>query len=69
MLTVKLQVVDRLWTVKLYIYEGKYSSCVVSTGWSTFARENTLQVRDVCVFELSMTDDVVFKVQIFRFVE
>ena len=69
MLTVKLQVVDRLWPVKLYIYEGKYSSCVVSAGWATFARENTLRVGDVCIFELSMTDDVVFKVHIFRSVD
>ena len=29
---VKLQVVDRLWPVKLYVYEGKYSLCVVSAG-------------------------------------
>ena len=65
MLTVKLQVVDRLWPVKLYIYKGKYSSCVISTGWSAFKRENTLRVGDVCVFELSMTDNVVFKVHIF----
>ena len=66
MLTVKLQVVDRLWPVKLYIYEGKYSSFVVSAGWSAFARENTLRAGDVCEFELIMRDDVVFKVHIFR---
>ena len=65
----KLQVVDQLWLVKLYIYEGKYSSCVVSAGWSAFARKNTLRVGDVCVFELSMMDDVVFKVHIFRSVD
>ena len=65
----KLQVVDQLWLVKLYIYEAKYSSCVVSAGWSAFARKNTLRVGDVCVFELSMMDDVVFKVHIFRSVD
>ena len=69
MLAVKLQVVDRLWPVKLYIYSGKYISCVVSVGWSTFARENSLRVGDVCIFELTMTDNVVFKVHIFRFVD
>ncbi|KAK7860462.1 b3 domain-containing transcription factor vrn1 [Quercus suber] len=65
-LTVKLEVVDRFWPVKLYIYEGKYSSCVVFAGWSAFARDNTLRVGDVCIFELNMRDDVVFKVHIFR---
>ena len=63
---VKLQVVDQLWLVKLYVYEGKYLSCVVFARWSTFVRENGLQVGDVCVFELSMRDDVVFKDHIFR---
>ena len=52
---------DRLWPVKLYVYEGEYSSCVVSAGWSAFVRENGLQVGDVCIFELSMRDDVVLK--------
>nr|POE58041.1 b3 domain-containing transcription factor vrn1 [Quercus suber] len=61
-LTVKLQVVDRLWPMKLYIYERSVgSSCVISAGWSTVARENTLRVGDVCVFELIMRDDVVLK--------
>ena len=69
MLAVKLQVVDRLWPVKLYIYFGKYRSCVVSAGWSAFARENNLRVGDVCIFELTMMDNVVFKVDIFRFVD
>ncbi|KAM4083882.1 hypothetical protein ACB094_08G090900 [Castanea mollissima] len=67
-LTVKLQVVDRLWPVKSYVYEGMYrsSSCVVSGGWSAFVTENTLRVGDVCVFELIMRDDAVLKVHIFR---
>ncbi|KAL4651864.1 hypothetical protein ACB092_01G191600, partial [Castanea dentata] len=42
------------------------SSCVISGGWYAFARENTLRVGDVCVFELIMRDDVVLKVHIFR---
>ena len=64
----KLQVVDRLWLVKLYAYEGMYrsSSCKLSAGWSAFATENTLRVGDACVFELIMRDDVVLKVHIFR---
>ncbi|KAK7857185.1 b3 domain-containing transcription factor vrn1 [Quercus suber] len=64
--TVKLEVVDRLWPVKLYIYEGKYTSCVVSAGWVAFARDNTLRLGDVCVFEVIMRDEVVVKVHIFR---
>ena len=54
---------------EVYIYSEKYKSCVVSAGWSAFARENSLLVRDVCIFELTMTDNVVFKVHIFRFVD
>ena len=69
MLAVKLQVVDRLWPVKLYIYSGKYRSSVIFVGWSAFARENSLRVGDVCIFELTMTDNVVFKVHIFRFID
>ncbi|KAL4653425.1 hypothetical protein ACB092_01G302300 [Castanea dentata] len=67
-LTVKLQVVDRLWFVKLYAYEGMYqsSSCKLYAGWSAFATDNTLRVGDVCIFELIMRDDVVLKVHIFR---
>ncbi|KAL4595973.1 hypothetical protein ACB092_12G130600 [Castanea dentata] len=55
-LTIKLQVMDRLWLVKLYIYEGmnRTSSCVVSASWSAFVRENKLRVGDVCVFEVIM---------------
>ncbi|KAK4594054.1 hypothetical protein RGQ29_017938 [Quercus rubra] len=64
-----LQVVDRLWPMKLYIYSGKYRSCIVSAGWSTFVRENSLQVGVVCIFELNMMDNVVFKVHIFKFVD
>ena len=69
MLAVKLLVVDRLWPMKLYIYSGKYRSCVVFAGWSAFVRENSLRVGDVCIFELTMMNNVVFKVHIFRFVD
>ncbi|KAK7855987.1 hypothetical protein CFP56_025490 [Quercus suber] len=41
-LIVKLEVVDWFWPVKLYIYEEKYSSCVVFVGWFAFVRDNTL---------------------------
>lgn len=66
----KLEVVDELWPVKLYVYERSMgSSCVVSAGWSAFARGNKLQVGDVCVFELIMRDGAVLKVHIFRCIE
>ena len=66
-LPVKLQIVDRLWPVKLYIYERSGgSSCVVSAGWSAFVRENSLRVGDVYVFELIMRDGVVLNVHIFK---
>ena len=69
MLAVKLQVVDRLWPVKLYIYSRQYRSCIVSAGLFAFSRENSLWVGDVCIFELTMTNNIVFKVHIFRFVD
>ena len=58
MLAVKLQVMDRLWPVKENIDHVSYQLVGLH-----------LRVGDVCVFELSMTDDVVFKVHIFRFVD
>ncbi|KAL4628723.1 hypothetical protein ACB092_05G259800 [Castanea dentata] len=42
------------------------SSSVVSASWFAFARENKLQLGDVCVFEVIMRDDVVLKVHIFK---
>ena len=64
---VMLQVVDRLWLVKLYSYLCAGAAYQFSSGWSAFVRENTLQVGDVCVFELvMMRGDVVFKVDIFK---
>ncbi|XP_050281448.1 B3 domain-containing transcription factor VRN1-like [Quercus robur] len=66
-LPVKLQIVDRLWPVKLYIYERSGgSSCVVSAGWFAFVRENSLRVGDICVFELIMRDGVVLNIHIFK---
>ncbi|KAF3972555.1 hypothetical protein CMV_003954 [Castanea mollissima] len=64
---VMLQVADRLWPVKLTSYLCAGAAYQFSSGWSAFVRENTLQVGDVCVFELvMMRDDVVFKVHIFK---
>ncbi|XP_010052027.2 B3 domain-containing transcription factor VRN1 [Eucalyptus grandis] len=54
---------DRSWQVKLRTHE--HTACL-STGWSSFARENDLLVGDCCVFELIDRDDIVFRVSIFR---
>ena len=48
-LYVMLQVVDRLWPVKLQNYSCSCSSYEFPLGWSAFVRENALQVGDVCV--------------------
>ncbi|XP_056159254.1 B3 domain-containing protein REM13-like [Syzygium oleosum] len=55
---------DRSWQVKLRSYDHR-GTAFLSTGWSSFARETGLCVRDVCVFELIDRDDIVFRVSIF----
>uniref|UniRef100_A0A2N9JCA9 TF-B3 domain-containing protein n=1 Tax=Fagus sylvatica TaxID=28930 RepID=A0A2N9JCA9_FAGSY len=60
-----LQVGDKSWPVKLLMYPH-LSSGTLSAGWFAFARDNTLQIGDVCVFELIKSDNVVLKVSIFR---
>ena len=62
---VMLQVGDKSWPVKLLIYPH-LSSGTLSAGWFAFARDNTLQRGDICVFELIKSDNVVMKVSIFR---
>ncbi|KHN11484.1 B3 domain-containing transcription factor VRN1 [Glycine soja] len=48
------------WSVKL-------PNCrTISCGWCLFARENVLQIRNVCIFELISTKDAVFKVPCFQ---
>ncbi|XP_050384268.1 B3 domain-containing transcription factor VRN1-like [Argentina anserina] len=62
--TVKLQVEDRSWPVKLFRY-GK-TSAKFSGGWAAFAKEHQLEKGDVCIFELTERNDIVLKVHIFR---
>lgn len=57
-----LQVGKRSWPVKLLRYPSKY---VLSGGWNSFARENSLRQGDVCIFELINRNQVVMKVSIF----
>ncbi|KAM7251338.1 hypothetical protein ACFE04_023221 [Oxalis oulophora] len=62
---VHLQVGEKSWPVKLrsYLHRG-YKKGVFC--WSEFARENSLQIGDCCLFELINKDDVVVKVSIFK---
>ncbi|KAH7851381.1 hypothetical protein Vadar_010714 [Vaccinium darrowii] len=55
---------DRSWPVKLVKYRGNIRR--FNRGWSTFCRDNMLQVDDVCIFELIEENDFVLKVSIFR---
>ncbi|KAL7193193.1 hypothetical protein ACSBR2_024910 [Camellia fascicularis] len=63
--TVKLQVSDKLWPVNLISYQSS-SSAMLRGGFTAFAKEQSLQVGDVCIFELIDRDDDVLKVSIFR---
>ncbi|KAG8645068.1 hypothetical protein MANES_10G033350v8 [Manihot esculenta] len=60
-----LQVADKvkIWPVNVRFYPLKKMGCITS-GFRTFARENSLQPRDVCVFQLISSH--VLKVSIFR---
>ncbi|XP_040988501.1 B3 domain-containing protein REM16-like [Juglans microcarpa x Juglans regia] len=62
---VMLQVGEKSWPVKFNSYPH-LSYAVLSAGWRTFVKDNSLQVGDVCVFELIKSDDVMLKVSIFR---
>ena len=53
----------------LFSITGEKRRGSFSSGWSTFGKENGLQVGDVCVFELIKRNNnstVVLKVSIFR---
>ena len=53
------------WSVKFSNYEAKTKS-EFRQGWMEFARDNSLKVGDVCIFELINGIEVAFKVAIFR---
>ncbi|KAF2318736.1 hypothetical protein GH714_010390 [Hevea brasiliensis] len=61
----------RTWPVKFYIYnKANYGHAVakITQGWKVFAKDNHLEVGDVCAFELIMIKGfkATFKVNIFR---
>ena len=53
------------WSVKFSFYEAQTKS-EFRQGWTEFARDNSLKVGDVCIFELINGIEVAFKVAIFR---
>lgn len=52
------------WSVK--VRYSTHNAYVLSSGWSSFARENSLHPGDVCVYELIKANDIVLKVTIFK---
>ena len=54
----------RTWSVKYIIM--KKSKVKFSSGWTKFARDNSLEVGDVCAFELIKCTGTSLKVVIFR---
>ncbi|XP_048228269.1 B3 domain-containing transcription factor VRN1-like [Ricinus communis] len=59
-----LQFGRRQWPVKLIIYRSHRGW--FSEGWASFAKGNSLQAEDVCVFELVNRKILLLKVSIFR---
>lgn len=60
-----LQVPDgRTWSVK-FKYDHAYSRPQLGSGWSSFVRDNSLKVGDVCVFILNNCTDLLFEVVFF----
>ena len=59
----RLEYSNKCWPVKL-----KYGSSKLhfERGWFQFVRENSLQVGNVCRFELIQRDDYAFKVSVRR---
>lgn len=62
---VELHVGRKSWSVVMLAYP--HYAYMLSSGWSRFARENSVHPGDVCVYELiKAKNPMVFKVSIFR---
>ncbi|POO02665.1 hypothetical protein TorRG33x02_016510, partial [Trema orientale] len=61
--TMTLWVGERSWLVTLLTYP---TGSRFSAGWAAFARENSLQPRDICIFELTKRNELGLKVSIFK---
>lgn len=60
--TLKLVFLDKVWTVKIWRGERR----IHLKDWSKFAKENFLELGDVCVFQLIDAKDNTFEVTIFK---
>ncbi|TKY69301.1 B3 domain-containing transcription factor VRN1 [Spatholobus suberectus] len=61
---VMIQFRKKFWPVKLAFNE--YATGMLCAGWASFARENKLQPRDVCIFELVNREDAILNFHVFR---
>ncbi|GLU13643.1 hypothetical protein SLE2022_302670 [Rubroshorea leprosula] len=60
-----LQVLDRTWPVKLISYPHHHSA-TLSSGWSSFAKDNSLKIGDTCVLEIAEETSATIKVSFVR---
>lgn len=60
--TLKLVFLDKVWIVKLW----RFGRRIQIKEWANFAKENSLELGDVCVLQLMDAKDNTFKVTIFR---
>ncbi|KAK1373358.1 hypothetical protein POM88_029551 [Heracleum sosnowskyi] len=60
---VKLQCRGKEWDAVVNTYG---ITTKINIGWSKFARDNSLQIGDVCVFELIKQKDAVIRVTVFK---
>lgn len=64
---VALEVAGRFWRVKVCFYQRRPGrEGFFSSGWRKFAIENSLQVGDICIFELIEREEVVLMVSIHK---
>ncbi|XP_020209299.1 B3 domain-containing transcription factor VRN1 isoform X2 [Cajanus cajan] len=60
-----IQFRKNLWPVKFAFHSSGVSG-MFSVGWHSFARENELQIGDVCIFELVNGEDGILDLHVFR---
>ncbi|KAE9611543.1 putative transcription factor B3-Domain family [Lupinus albus] len=65
-MNVTLEHGERSWKVKLLGSNNSACRRRFSAGWCLFASESELHPGDVCIFELINTEDIVFKVHVFK---
>lgn len=64
-----LKIGDRSWLTKLVIsppMSPSFPRAIFATGFADFAKENSLELEDVCIFELIEEEEMVFRVSITR---